>query len=405
MGHSNQGFTSFVDARKSLWQRILCHWADKIEVGRLTIYFPGGGEYVATGSMPGPSAAILLKNARPVYWLLTGGALGFARSHIDGDFETPDLGALLELALANENAFRSIMEPSAILAKFAYLRHCLRRNTKAGSRRNISFHYDLGNDFYGLWLDETMTYSSALFETPDQSLSQAQEAKYARILRELEIGPTDHVLEIGSGWGGFAEYAIRKTGCRVTGLTLSTEQASFARARLDKAGFADRFDIRLEDYRDCRGEFDKVVSIEMFEAVGEENWQAYFETVRKRLAPGGRAMVQTITIAGSCFEQYRKNADFIQTYIFPGGMLPSVPSFRSMAEACGMRVREMFGFGKDYNRTLLSWDSAFTSNWQKIAALGFDSRFYRMWRYYLQYCAAGFRTGRIDVVQFHLERA
>ncbi|KAE8235633.1 hypothetical protein A4X03_0g9708, partial [Tilletia caries] len=209
----------------------------------------------------------------------------------------------------------------------ARLRHKLRRNSKKGSRRNIAYHYDLGNAFYSLWLDRTMTYSSALYSAPSMSLADAQEAKYARIVEELEIGPDDHVLEIGCGWGGFAEHAIRKTGCRVTCLTLSTEQAKFARKRLEKAGLSDRVDIRLEDYRDCRGRYDKIVSIEMFEAVGEENWPVYFKAVQERLVPGGKAIVQTITIDESRFDYYRRSADFIQTYIFPGGMLPSVTVF------------------------------------------------------------------------------
>jgi cyclopropane-fatty-acyl-phospholipid synthase len=386
------------------WQRVLCRWADRVAAGRLTLQFEGHGEYVAGGQLPGPHATLCIRNAKPVFRMLTGGTLGFAQAFIDGDLDSPDIGDVLELALVNEEAFGKILSSSALFAGLARLRHKLRRNSKKGSRRNIAFHYDLGNAFYSQWLDRTMTYSSALYETPGQSLAEAQEAKYARIVRELGIGPTDHVLEIGCGWGGFAEHAIRATGCRVTGLTLSVEQAKFARERLEKAGLADRADIRLEDYRDCQGQFDKIVSIEMFEAVGEENWPVYFNAVQERLVPGGKAMVQTITIDESRFDQYRRSADFIQTYIFPGGMLPSVTIFERDAGRAGLQVGDRFRFGRDYDRTLIAWDNAFTHNWSSIEPLGFDRRFYRMWRLYLHYCAVGFRVGRIDVVQFRLDK-
>lgn len=388
---------------RPLWQRVLCAWADRIAIGRLTLRFEGLADHDATGKQPGPHAILQVRSAKAMFRILTGGTLGFAQAYIDEELETPNLGDLLELAVMNEAHLGSVLKSSAIFGRLARLRHLLRRNSKKGSRRNIAFHYDLGNEFYRLWLDRTMTYSSALYTAPGMSLAEAQEAKYARILRELAIGPGDHVLEVGCGWGGFAEYAIRTTGCRVTGLTLSTEQAQFARERLARAGLADRADIRLEDYRDCRGQFDKIVSIEMFEAVGEENWPTYFDTLRSRLVKGGAALVQTITIDEQRFEHYRRSADFIQTYIFPGGMLPSVEVFGKQAVSSGLAVTDAFRFGADYDRTLVEWDGAFMANWQKIEPQGFDRRFYRMWRLYLQYCAVGFRHGRIDVVQFKLE--
>ena len=356
------------------------------------------------GKTTGPQAVIQFNNGRPVRRLLLGGDLGFATSYLDGDWETPDLGAILELALVNRQVLDSVIAANPIVAGIAFLRHRLRRNSRAGSRRNIAYHYDLGNEFYRTWLDETMTYSSALYDPPGLPLAEAQHAKYARIIRELGIGPDDHVLEIGCGWGGFAEQAIRETGCRVTGLTLSKEQAAFARERLEKAGFSEKSDIRLEDYRDCNGAFSKIVSIEMFEAVGEENWPTYFDRVRSLLKPAGQAMIQVITIAEDQFEQYRRNADFIQTYIFPGGMLPSIEAFRAAADRARLKIADTFGFGRDYDKTLMAWEKAFRANWQKIAPLGFDPRFFRMWNYYLHYCAAGFRHGQIDVVQFRLAR-
>jgi len=390
--------------RRPLWARLLCGWADRIAVGKLTIRFPNGDTHFAQGALPGPSASLNVRSAKLAWKLASGGSLGFARAYLDGDWDTPDLGAVLQFGVANQGALGTVLDASGPARLVAFLRHRLRANTRAGSRRNIAFHYDLGNDFYRHWLDETMTYSSALFLSEDQSLADAQRAKYARIAKVLELGPDDHVLEIGCGWGGFAEYAAAETGCRVTGLTLSREQAEFARGRLAAAGLADRVEIRLEDYRDCSGRFDKIVSIEMFEAVGEENWPTYFDALQALLKPGGRAMVQSITIADERFAQYRRNADFIQTYIFPGGMLPSPTAFASVATERGLDVLEQKFFGADYDRTLLAWDRAFVAAWHRIEPLGFDARFKRMWRYYLHYCATGFRSDRIDVCQFLLAR-
>lgn len=388
----------------SLFERILCRWASRLSAGQLTLRFPSGREARFVGETGGPAATIEFRTMRPLRRLAAGGSLGFATSYLDGEWETPDLGAVMDLAIANEARWQGVMKANPFTALLARMRHRLNRNSKAGSRRNIAYHYDLGNAFYGLWLDETMTYSSALFSTPRENLADAQKAKYQRIIEELKIGKDDHVLEIGCGWGGFAEEAIRTTGCRVTGLTLSKEQAAFAQNRLKQAGLEDRAEIRLEDYRDCEGTFTRIVSIEMFEAVGEENWPIYFDRVKSLLSPAGQALVQVITIAEERFAHYRSHADFIQAYIFPGGMLPSIPAFENTARTSGLSIEDRFRFGRDYEHTLLLWDKAFRENWQRIVSLGFDERFFRMWHYYLQYCAAGFRTGRLDVVQFRLAR-
>ncbi|MGL4092646.1 SAM-dependent methyltransferase [Hyphomicrobiales bacterium] len=403
MSHAEQETRPLLLHAAPFWQRMICRRLSGLTHGRLTLVFPGGQEYVLQGKESGPHGVICLNRGRLVRRLVTGGDMGFARAYMDGDWDSPDISSLLELAVANEKSWLSLSQPSRLTATIDYLRHRLRRNSKSGSRRNIAFHYDLGNRFYGAWLDETMTYSSALFTQPGQTLAEAQNAKYDRIVEELQIGPDDHVLEIGCGWGGFAEYAMAKTGCRVTGLTLSQEQAAYARNRLAKAGLSERSDIRLEDYRDCQGTYSKIVSIEMFEAVGEENWPVYFKRVRELLAPSGKAVVQVITIDEPFFDQYRRNADFIQTYIFPGGMLPSITAFRQAAAREGVSVTDELRFGQDYDRTLMLWDRAFIANWERIQPMGFDERFRRMWQYYLHYCAAGFRGGRIDVVQFTLE--
>lgn len=388
--------------RRPLWARPLCIWADRIVAGQLTIRFPNGSAHFAQGSLVGPSASLKVRSGKLVWKLASGGSLGLARAYLDGDWDTADLGVLLQLGVTNEAALGAVLDAPAPARLLSFLRHRLRANTRAGSRRNIAFHYDLGNDFYRHWLDETMTYSSAMFLQDDQSLADAQRAKYARIVAALDLGPHDHVLEIGCGWGGFVEYAARETGCRVTGLTLSREQAKFARERLAQAGLADKVEIKIEDYRDCAGRFDKIVSIEMFEAVGEENWPIYFDALRALLKPGGRAMIQVITIADEHFAHYRRDADFIQTYIFPGGMLPSPAVFTSVARDRGLAVLDQKLFGADYDKTLLAWDRAFVAAWRNIEPLGFDARFKRMWRYYFHYCAIGFRSGRIDVCQFLL---
>ena len=388
-----------------LWQRLACAVSKGTSAGSLVLIFSDGQSCRFEGKNPGPDAELRLNNPRAIYRFLFGGNLGFSRAFIDGDCDSPDIGKFLDFAMANEAMLHSATNWAGALKWVDFLRHKLRHNSREGSKKNIAYHYDLGNEFYRLWLDGTMTYSSALYDKDGMSLEQAQSAKYQRIIDELGIGPDDHILEIGCGWGGFAEHAVRTTGCRVTGLTLSQEQAAFARKRLENAGLADRVDIRLEDYRDCRGSFDAIVSIEMFEAVGEEHWPTYFAAVEQLLKPGGRAMIQTITIDERRFEDYRRNADFIQTFIFPGGMLPSFERFKASANKAGLVVRDWLNFGEHYARTLVTWEEAFLANWRNIQPMGFDERFRRMWQFYLSYCAAGFRAHSIDVFQIQLTKS
>lgn len=331
--------------------------------------------------------------------VLARGDIGLAEAYLDGQWDSPDLTALLTLLARNHASLKRAVYGSWGQLLLARLRHAFNRNSRSGSKRNIMAHYDLGNDFYRQWLDSSMTYSAALFaERPQQTLLQAQQAKYQRMIDGLEAQPGQRVLEIGCGWGGFAERAGSQ-GLQVTGLTLSPAQLAWARLRAPSA------DLRLQDYRDLSEQFDHVVSIEMFEAVGERWWPSYFRTVAKALRPGGRAMIQSITLRDDLFASYRKGTDFIQQYIFPGGMLPSRSAFRAAAEKQGLRVTEEFAFGHDYARTLAIWRRSFESNWPAIEALGFDERFRRLWRMYLAYCEAGFLAGNIDVVQFKLEHA
>jgi cyclopropane-fatty-acyl-phospholipid synthase len=279
------------------------------------------------------------------------------------------------------------------------LRHRLNRNTRSGARRNIHAHYDLGNHFYEAWLDRTMTYSSAVFAPGDNDLASAQTRKYRTLAEALDLKPNHHVLEIGCGWGGFATFAAKEIGCRVTGLTISPSQAAYAREHIAQTGLAERVEIKLQDYRDERGSYDRIASIEMFEAVGEAYWPVFFRTLVERLKAGGRAGLQVITIRQESFEVYRREIDFIRHYIFPGGMLPTLDTMQTLGNRVGLTLQRERAFGLDYARTLVQWRERFRAAWPEIRPLGFDERFRRLWEYYLAYCEAGFRTGNIDVRQ------
>ncbi|NMM36241.1 MAG: class I SAM-dependent methyltransferase [Glaciimonas sp.] len=375
----------------------------KLEQGALRMEFPNGHcEHFGDHSHP---VTLSLKNWDICNAALKSGDIGFAQTFIDGHWSTDNLPGLIEIFVRNRNALESMIYGSWWGSLLYRLKHVFNRNSRSGSRKNIHAHYDIGNDFYQLWLDPSMTYSSALFADGNtDNLHSAQNTKYRRILDELQLPPKARVLEIGCGWGGFAELATRSAGAHVTGLTLSTEQLDFAHLRLTKAGVADQVELRLQDYRDTNGQFDAVASIEMFEAVGETYWPSYFECIARNLKPKGRACIQTIVIADALFERYRKGTDFIQQYIFPGGMLPSPSVFCQQAARHGLRVVNEFKFGLDYARTLDAWRSAFQKQLPQVRAQGFDDRFTRTWEFYLAYCEAGFRAENIDVAQFTLEK-
>ncbi len=376
----------------------------RLKRGRLDIILPDGRTLRFNGSIPGPHGEIIVHDlafTRPVF---SKGDIGFAESFMDQKFDTPDLATLLEYFTVNfEDAGKLVV--GGRFARFLNgIRHMLRANTKKGSKRNILAHYDLGNDFYARWLDPTMTYSSAIYSSIDQSLEDAQLAKYRSIARNLNLKPGDHILEIGSGWGGFAEVAAKEYGARITSITISDAQHAYATKRIADAGLSGQVEILMKDYRDVRGQFDGVASIEMFEAVGEEYWPSYFGKIAEVLKPGGRAALQIITIEDDTFERYRKRADFIQHYIFPGGMLPSVKRLREETSAVGLAFDVDAMFGKSYARTLAEWAKRFELAWDDIKGGKFNESFRRLWLYYLAYCEAGFRTGRIDVGQFVLTK-
>lgn len=374
-------------------------------VGALAFVTPSGGELRLEGQAPGPQARLVIRDFRFIRRVLASGDIGFAEGYMAGEWDTPDLPALLEVVTLNFERLVRVTEGAGMMRAIHRLGHALRRNTRRGARRNIHAHYDLGNSFYSRWLDSTMTYSSARFERRGQPLAEAQRRKYRTLAEAMALRADHHVLEVGCGWGGFAEFAAGEIGARVTGITISQEQYEFARRRMFEQGLAERADIRLVDYRDVAGRFDRVASIEMFEAVGERYWPGYFDKVRDALAPGGRAGLQIITIRDDLFERYRRRADFIQKYVFPGGMLPSEGRLRAETDRAGLDWQGIARFGQHYADTLAEWARRFEGAWGDIRRLGFDERFRRLWRFYLGYCEAGFRTGRTDVVQLTLAKA
>ena len=376
-----------------------------LRVGSLDLTLPDGRRETFHGIEAGPHAELEVRDWRFFRRVLSAGDIGLAESYMEGLCDAPDLVTLIELLALNEAHLGKLASGTWWQRLALRLAHLLRANSHAGARRNIRAHYDLGNDFYALWLDPTMTYSSAIFANdPSRPLDAAQRAKYERILDRLGVRQGDTLLEIGCGWGAFAESAARR-GARVTAITISAEQAAFARRRLEHADLAHAATVEFRDYRDVSGTFDHIVSIEMIEAVGERNWPKFFATLKHHLKPGGKAIVQAITIADSLFSQYRRRADFIQTHIFPGGMLPSHTAVAEQARKVGLQLADSFGFGSDYARTLRTWLARFDATVENVRALGFDDRFVRMWRYYLCYCAVGFATCRTDVVQAEFTHA
>ncbi len=381
---------------------------ERIRHGQLDLTLPDGSTMMLGGNLPGPRAALHLHRWRPLLRLSLEGDLGLAFSYRDGDWSTPDLTALLSFGLANETALKSQGRARGPARWLGLLRHRANANTRRRSRDNISAHYDLGNRFYEQWLDPSMLYSSALYDTDGPNtaatLEDAQQRRLDRIVSLLDAQPGQQVLEIGCGWGTLAATLAQRCQAQVVGLTLSTEQLAFAQERARQWQVADRVDLRLQDYRDVQGQFDRIVSIEMIEAVGEEYWPVYFQTLKDRLKPGGSAVLQAITIDEAHFEAYRSSPDFIQRCIFPGGMLPTPERMAAHASRVGLRFSTELRFGRDYARTLADWRHRFLAQWPAIEALGFDLPFKRVWEYYLCYCEAGFLAGRVDVGLYRLER-
>lgn len=377
----------------------------RLQHGRLDVQCPDGS-LLHFGGDTGPRAALRLLDWEVCSAALRSGDVGFGEAYVRGQWTTPDLPALLKLLLLNREAVEKALYGHWWGSLLYRLRHALNRNSRRGSRQNIQAHYDLGNAFYRLWLDDTMNYSSAWFAgQPARPLAQAQAAKMQRALQECATEPGQRLLEIGCGWGAIAETASRDFGLQVTGVTLSREQLAFAQQRLTRQGLQDQADLRLQDYRDVpEAGFDAVVSIEMFEAVGRAYWSQYFSTVFSKLKPGGRACIQSITIRDDLFERYVRGTDFIQQYVFPGGLLPSPGAFRAEAAKAGLQVVAELDFGPDYAETLRRWRHDFLARDAEVRKLGYDAQFVRLWEFYLAYCEAAFEAGSTSVMQFTLVR-
>ncbi|NBB98190.1 MAG: methyltransferase domain-containing protein [Alphaproteobacteria bacterium] len=376
----------------------------KLNKGRLDVRLPDGRVFRLQGKHPGYVAEIHVHDPDLFGRMIREGDLGFSDAYLEGGWTTPDLQALMDLLADDNPALYDEVLPMKAVRLLEKFRHWLRRNHKTQARKNISHHYDLGNDFYSLWLDDSMTYSSGIFTTGQESLEAAQEAKYAAMVDRMGVQPGDHVLEIGCGWGGFAEYAAAKRGLKVTGLTISQAQHDYAVDRMARLGLSGQVEIRMQDYRDTQGQFDGIASIEMFEAVGQRYWPTYFNAVRERLRPGAQAVIQIIMVPDARFKNYSSNVDFIQKHIFPGGMLGAPGPVRRVAERAGLAYVDTHDFGQSYSETLRRWHETFDARWGQISAMGYDARFKRMWDFYLTSCAAAFRGGACDVTQLVLQR-
>ncbi len=375
-----------------------------LQRGVLELQLADGRIFKIDGPDAGNYARVISHDDKVWSRLIREGDLGFSDAYLDGQWSSPDIQAFLDVVFDNFLEISRSYPGAGLLRMYERMRHWMHQNTKAQAKKNIAQHYDLGNDFYAKWLDDTMTYSSALFVTGQESLEQAQIQKYASICDQMGMQQGDHILEIGCGWGGFAEYAASQRGVTLKCITISKEQYNFAKERIFKAGLAQNVDIVLQDYRDEEDKFDGIASIEMFEAVGEKYWQPYFKTVHNCLNPGKQATLQVITMADHLFDNYRKTVDFIQKYIFPGGMLPSPTRLRQEIKKSGLDISGSIEFGKSYSLTLRRWYDVFNANWDDIEGANFDHRFRNMWNYYLTSCAAGFEYGTTDVTQITMRR-
>jgi cyclopropane-fatty-acyl-phospholipid synthase len=388
-----------------LFARLTLSFAARLQRGTLEVRLPDGRRLRFGGHEPGPDAVMIVKDFGFARRFIGGGDIGIAEAYMRGEWETPDLTQFLLLFCINRDLAATLLEHRPFVRLWQRLRHIMNRNTRQRAKRNIHAHYDLGNRFYESWLDETMTYSSALFAQGANDLATAQNFKYESLARAIRLGPGQTLLEIGCGWGSFAAFAAQNYDARVVGLTISPKQFDYARRRIFAAGLADKVDIRLQDYRDERGIYDRIASIEMIEAVGAEYWATYFCQLRDRLAAGGIAGIQAITIQDGLFDGYRREIDFIRRYVFPGGMLPSARILRDLGDRFGLPLAAEKVFGDDYPRTLAAWRDRFRAAWPALVPLGFDERFRRLWEYYLAYCEAGFLSRNIDVRQMIFAKA
>lgn len=372
--------------------------------GSIEVYYQEELVFSYAGELVGPKASVTLVNKKCLDDFFLKGDLGWAESYIEKNWESSNLSDFLEWGAKNFHEFSKYIRGKWFIILYLRMKHYLNGNSRSGSKKNISFHYDLGNSFYEKWLDESMTYSSAMFEKKTDDLFKAQINKYSNLAKITNIRNKDKVLEIGCGWGGFSSYLAKNFSADVTAITISKKQYEKVREKVFKDKLADKVKVQLTDYREIKGQYDKIVSIEMFEAVGERYWSKYFEVLKNNLKNNGSIGLQTITIEDKFFKKYRKFPDFIQTYIFPGGMLPSIEEMTKTLKSNGLFIKEKKMFGNDYAKTLKLWSRSFEGSWEKIKKEGFNETFRRMWRYYLGYCEGGFKSGNINVGQFLIKK-
>ena len=386
----------------NFWQLALEKMLNNLNIGEINVTFPDGEIKNFKGKKLGPIADVTFLTEKSIKDSILGGSLGFCEAYIDGKIKSNNIGKLIEIGGHEESGLNTSGKGYFFFKLLNKVFHLINNNTINGSKRNISAHYDLGNNFYELWLDKSMTYSSAYFNSNKDSLFEAQQNKYNKISKIANLEKRSKVLEIGCGWGGFAEFAAKNYNSLVTAITISKEQFEFTKKRIEKNELNKSIDVKLIDYRKIKGSFDRIISIEMIEAVGERYWPIYFNQIKKLLKPNGNAAIQVITIDDKYFDDYKKFPDFIQKYIFPGGMLPSISALEKPIQQSGLKIDKIDSFGKDYASTLSIWSKQFNSAWPKISKLGFDNRFHRMWNLYFSYCEGGFNSGSIDVKQIKL---
>ena len=385
-------------------KKLLVNFLSKIRYGKLTVQFPTGEERVFVGKEEDISANIKIHNYNFLNLIFKKGSVGFAEAYMNGYFSSTDLTNLLLLSHKNESYFLQSINTNLFFATFAKLKHFLNNNSKSQSKKNIKYHYDLGNKFYEKWLDQSMTYSSAIFDKKNTNLSDAQLNKYKKIAESLSLNENSKTLEIGCGWGGFSSYIAKNYKCKVDAITISKEQYDYTANKIQKEGLGEKVAVHFKDYREIDNMYSNIASIEMFEAVGKKYWNSYFNTIQNSLSENGKAALQIITINEDRAKNYQTKPDFIQQYIFPGGMLPTKEQLENSAKDVGLKCLEILSFGKSYAKTLNIWNSQFQHSWNDVAKFGFDNKFKRMWEYYFSYCETGFLSGSTDVSHFLIKK-
>ncbi len=385
-------------------EKLLINFLSKIKYGTLEVQFPSGQKKIFTGIKIEISASIQINNYNFLSYILKRGSVGYAEAYMKGYYSTPNLTNLLMLSHKNENYFLNNINSNIFYLTLSKIKHFLKDNSKIQSKKNIKYHYDLGNKFYGKWLDQSMTYSSAIFDQENTNLSDAQINKYKKIADSLSLNENSKTLEIGCGWGGFSSYAAKNYKCKIDAITISKEQYDYTANKIQKEGLGEKVAVQFKDYREINNKYSNIASIEMFEAVGKKYWNGYFDKIRNSLSEDGKAALQVITINEKRADNYQSRPDFIQQYIFPGGMLPTKRQLEISAKDVGLKCLELLSFGKSYAKTLNIWNAQFQESWNDVSSYGFDNKFKRMWEYYFSYCETGFLSGSTDVSHFLIKK-